>query len=233
MRKYALTSMILLATLCSLPMSAQLAAPPPASYDGSCQITTFSPKKTTGGVTASMAFSCNGRFVDKVTASVRFDPNYGKPGVFLADASYGRVTQQAREYISMPARTLCAVDSVSYLKFCDSSPATTTAPSTLTCLRDPRSGRMYCANWSNISVTTSTGGAATAAPVALNPVGAPSTVAGSYPAVPKSGSLYTSSTKTDCATAIATLTWDAPGTYAWSAPVVKSQVIAVKPAGCI
>lgn len=210
-------------------VSAQSLAQPVYTIDGSCQVSSFQATKTATGVTASMSYACTGRFKDAtVKASLYFDPNYGK--VSMVDATYAKKLQNAYISIFNPGRSLCSKDLASSFNFCDTSSVTNIAPSSaMRCLKDAISKKTYCPSWNVIGATDASGAAASsglAQPVSLNPVGYPTTTPSTGTGVLPAGFLDTNSTRTDCATAVAKITWNGAN------GALKGHQLALKPAGC-
>jgi len=204
--------------------------------NGSCSVTSF-----TSGIsglinyTYRMNYSCSGRFAGKVRAQIYFDPNYGK--VSLVDQSFGRVTQDASEVYTSVPRQICKIDGVSGIEFCDLSGTVTVAPSILSCLIDKKSRQKYCPTWTDVGAFDAvTGSAALATASSVNPVGAPTTVGGSFIGVPAKGNLAsTIAPSVKCGTPIAEIFWETtmggtcPGGFCFSG--AKSHRV-VLPTNC-
>lgn len=196
----------------------------------SCQITSLSATKGTTSTSATMFYSCSGRFSNSnVSASIQFQQYYNDP-LHLATGIYGTKNASLAVSVVNPGRALCTKDTASLLNFCDSSPTTTTVPDVLKCLKDLRSGKFYCPSWQTVGATTATGttaGTSLASQTSLLPVGAPSPFPGTGTAILPAGSVSTSAARTDCWTAVASITWyDELGNR-------KAQTVAKKPTGCL
>jgi hypothetical protein len=141
--------------------------------------------------------------------------------------NYGTVNQTLSVTYTPVLSAACAIDPISQFSFCAKDATSYNNP----CLKDLYSIKIYCGGKNlNLASTSPTGNLPSVSLVSVAPVGWPPTSTYPLTGIPTSGSTSTSASKTTCAWAVGTITWQtgAPvtgcGGYCSTTPSASSKV---------